>query len=89
MYNGSFVWSIYNLTDEEAATYNKDAGMLTAAVTPLDTGVITGAFEPVAITEANKVPQNKIAVYAQVAPGKSLDGNWNFVGTYLEAEDAE
>ena len=88
-YTGSFAWAIYSLTDEEAATYNSQAGALTAAVTPLDAGIITDAFDPLPVTEANKVPQNKIAVYAQVAPGKTLDGKWNFVGTYLEAEDAE
>lgn len=88
---GMYSWALYNLTDEEAKAYDKNTGAVPAVATDtskiLDAGVIANAFE--APSDPKKVPQNKIAFYTQVAPGATLEGGWNVIGTYLEAEDAE
>lgn len=85
--NGTISYALYDITDEVAKTYKEGVFVTTEQPTPIKAGIIPDAFE--AVTDATKLPQNKIAFYAQIAPGKTLEGSWNVAGTYLEAEDAE
>ena len=85
---GHINWALYDLTDEVAKTYKEGVFVTTTQPTPLKSGTIDKAFDE-SITDPTKVPQNKIAFYAQIAPGKTLKGSWDVVGTFLEADDAE
>ena len=85
--NGSYKWALATMTDDQAKKFDKNVGDIPEGASVLAQGVITGAFDPV--TEAKKLPQRKISVYAMIKPGKTLTGKWNIVGKYLEAEDAE
>lgn len=84
---GKYDWALLSMTDDVAATWNATTGAIPTGATTLKSGTITGAFT--AVDADNKVPQQKISVYAMIQPGKTLAGKWNIVGTYLEAEDAE
>ncbi len=85
--NGTYSWALLNMTDDQAKTFDKNAGDIPAGAATLASGTIANAFD--AVTEASKLPQRKISVYAMIKPGKTLTGKWNIVGKYLEAEDAE
>lgn len=90
IYNtGSYKWAILNLTQAQADAINIDTWTIADAPanSVLKDGEITGAFT--AVTNESSVPQNKHAVYARVAPNKTLKGSWNYAKTYKEAEEIE
>ena len=86
---GKYEWAALKLTDEKAKNINlstfKLSDLTTAEV--LKKGEITNAFD--AVNADDKVPQNKIAVYANVLKKKTLKGKWQFSKTYLEAEEID
>ena len=88
---GAYDWKIMNMTDEAVNNWKQqdDAGKranLPVASTLIASGSITGAFEP---CDADKEPQDYIAVYARVQGGATLNGKINFKGDFREAEDIE
>ena len=87
--DGKYECAALNLTDEEVKQIKIDTFKLADLNSSkiLKSYNITDGFEPV--TAANKVPQNKIAVYANVLKHTTLNGKWNFTSTYLEAEEIE
>jgi len=85
--NGTYSWALLNMTEDQAKTFDKNAGDIPTGATTLKSGTISNAFD--AVTETKNLPKRKISVYAMIKPGKTLTGKWNIVGKYLEAEDAE
>ena len=85
--NGKYEWAVLDFTDEEAKKTNLETFDLTSVTASkvLKHGEIDNAFDEV--TDAKKVPQDKIAVYAMVSPKKTLKGKWHFSSTYLAAEE--
>ncbi|MCR5400947.1 MAG: hypothetical protein K6E78_05055 [Treponema sp.] len=82
--DGSFSWKILNasatekvksLSDKEFSNLDFTSDMILAE------GTI-----PAEDTGYDKQTQNKLAVYANVYAQGTLIGNWDFVGTYKEAE---
>lgn len=84
--DGSFDFAVFD-KDFDDANFNIKTSAVTGALYSGNTMAKAGA-EYAACAEG-KQPQNKIAFYAQVGPNITLDGQWDVVGTYLEAEDAE
>ena len=88
--DGSFDYKILNISDDVASAFDFKTGTFDDSVVLVSGNTKTKAgTEWETPVEEGKQIQNKLAVYAQVAPGVNLEGNWNFIGTYLEAEDAE
>ena len=87
--DGSFDWKILNIDDDIAKAYDFKEGNFTASAIIKQGNTKTKAGTEYAACKEGEQPQNKIAFYAQVAAGVELKGNWNVIGTYLEAEDAE
>lgn len=85
--SGNFNWAILNasatdkvksLSDKEFAALEFEDSMYLAH------GTIEATY-----TGYDEQTQNNLAVYANVYPTKTLTGEWNFVGTYKEAEVIE
>ncbi len=87
---GAYDWKILNMEDSAATEWqtkqDTDKRGNSPTGTPIAYGSITGAFEP---CDANKEPQDYIAVYARVQGSKTLNGKVNFKGDFREAEDIE
>ena len=89
--DGSFDYKVLNITDEVAKAFDFEKGSFVAS-TVLASGNTkekAGAEYEITKEEDLKTKQGYVAFYAQVAKNTELNGSWNVVGTYLEAEDAE
>lgn len=87
--DGSFDYKILNITDEVAKAFDLKTGTFDSSVILFEGNTLAKAGAEFEACDEGKQPQNKVAFYAQIAPGKELKGSWNVIGTYLEAEDAE
>lgn len=91
---GYYEWAVLSMADTVAANINIKTATLstieqTSGVTVLKKSLpsIANAFDAVATDD--KIPQNKLAVYAMVSPKTTLKGSWEYIGTYHEAEEIE
>ena len=86
---GAFNWKILNssATDKIKNLSDKEFTELTASIA--SEMVLAEGTIPASDTGYTKQVQNSLAVYANVYSTKTLNGTWNFVGTYKEAEVIE
>ena len=87
---GKFDWKILDMEDSAVTEWKQKDDTAKRGSSPTGTtitsGSIIGAFDP---CDANKEPQDYIAVYARVQGGATLNGKINFNGDFREAEDIE
>ena len=93
---GYYEWGVYQFSDEQATVAKAQMkqntnGATNATLTALGgsclkSNTIENAF---VLGTGNALPQNQIAVYAMINPGKTLKGKWQFLDMYLEAEEIE
>ena len=90
---GTYVCALLDLTDEEAAAYDKTTGTMPASWTSkiLKTKNGSAVMKTLGTVDATitDYPQNYIGFYTQVAPGATVSGTYNVIGTFKEAEDEE
>ena len=95
---GHYEWGVFDFTEAQAetakammkkenATEEATLARLAAIANgvKLQGGTISSAFDITGTT----VPQNQIAVYANILEKKSLKGKWKFLDMYKEAEEIE
>ena len=87
--DGSFDYKVLNITDDVAKNFDLKEGTFDSSVVLAEGNTKAAAGAEWEECEEGKQPQNKVAFYAQIAAGANLEGSWNVIGTYLEAEDAE
>ena len=86
--DGEYDWAVLNLTETEANALNINDDDLESKIpgsSVLAHGTIENAFD--AVDSVNKIPQNKLAVYAMITPNQTLKGSWKYLGMYKEAEE--
>ena len=85
---GLYTCALLNLTDEEAAAYDKTTGEMPASWTSKilkdkKGSPVIAVLGSVDATITN-FPQNYIGFYTQVAPGATVSGTYNVIGTFKE-----
>ena len=92
--NGTYDYALLNLTDAQASAIDMDSAnpisnYIGNSVNYLAGGNTATAKFFEAVGNTNDIPQSQLAVYAMVAPGKTLKGSWKYVKFYKEAEELE
>ncbi len=82
--DGSFDWKILNASATEKVKSLKDKEF--AALEFTDDMILAEGTIPAEDTGYKKATQNKLACYANVYKNGALYGQWDYVGTYHEAE---